>query len=96
MAQLLSVTVLGGGLALCAYFGGLYPSMPWAQTSADFAERAAEVLVVAWDGLCLDLLSCDDGTATVCREAADDYAGFSRSDGRAGDGDDGFVRVLSG
>lgn len=29
LAQLLSVTVLGGGLALCAYFGGLYPSVSW-------------------------------------------------------------------
>jgi hypothetical protein len=32
LAQLLSVTVLGGGLALCAYFGGLYPSVPWVHT----------------------------------------------------------------
>lgn len=32
LAQLLSVTVLGGGLALCAYFGGLYPSVPWIHT----------------------------------------------------------------
>lgn len=32
LAQLLSVTVLGGGLALCAYFGGLYPSVPWVRT----------------------------------------------------------------
>lgn len=27
--QLLAVTVLGGGVTLCAYFGGLYPSTPW-------------------------------------------------------------------
>ena len=32
LAQLLSVTVLGGGLALCAYFGGLYPSTSWVHT----------------------------------------------------------------
>lgn len=32
LAQLLSVTVFGGGLALCAYFGGLYPSIPWRQS----------------------------------------------------------------
>ena len=32
LAQLLTVTVLGGGLALCAYFGGLYPSIPWVHT----------------------------------------------------------------
>lgn len=30
LAQLLSVTVLGGGLALCAYLGGRYPSKSWA------------------------------------------------------------------
>jgi hypothetical protein len=29
LAQLLSVTLLGGGLALCAYFGGLYPAGSW-------------------------------------------------------------------
>ncbi|MGC4099362.1 MAG: hypothetical protein QM706_19835 [Nitrospira sp.] len=32
LVQLLCVTVLGGGLALCAYFGGLYPSLPWVQS----------------------------------------------------------------
>jgi hypothetical protein len=32
LTQLLTVTVLGGGLTLCAYFGGLYPSTPWVQT----------------------------------------------------------------
>jgi hypothetical protein len=32
LAQLLSVTLLGGGLALCAYFGGLYPSVSWVRT----------------------------------------------------------------
>ena len=29
LAQLVSVTLLGGGLALCAYFGGLYPTRSW-------------------------------------------------------------------
>ncbi len=29
LAQLVTVTVLGGGLALCAYFAGLYPASPW-------------------------------------------------------------------
>ncbi|TKS59807.1 MAG: hypothetical protein EWM72_01992 [Nitrospira sp.] len=32
LAQLLGVTVLGGGLALCAYFGGLSPSASWVET----------------------------------------------------------------
>ncbi|MFO0699476.1 MAG: hypothetical protein U0236_09620 [Nitrospira sp.] len=32
LAQLFAVTVLGGGLTLCAYFGGLYPSTSWVQT----------------------------------------------------------------
>lgn len=32
LAQLLSVTLIGGGLALCAYFGGLYPSTSWVRT----------------------------------------------------------------
>jgi len=32
VAQLLAVTVLGGGLALCAYFGGLRPSVSWVET----------------------------------------------------------------
>ena len=29
LAQLVTVTLLGGGLALCAYFGGLYPASSW-------------------------------------------------------------------
>lgn len=29
LAQLLSVSLLGGGLALCAYFGGLHPAGSW-------------------------------------------------------------------
>lgn len=29
LAQLVTVTLLGGGLALCAYFDGLYPTSPW-------------------------------------------------------------------
>ncbi len=32
LAQLLSVTLFGGGLALCAYFGGLYPAKTWLQS----------------------------------------------------------------
>ncbi|UVT16712.1 MAG: hypothetical protein H8K04_03905 [Nitrospira sp.] len=32
LTQLLSVTLLGGGLALCAYFAGRYPSIPWFHT----------------------------------------------------------------
>lgn len=32
LAQLLGVTILGGGLALCAYFGGLRPSVSWVET----------------------------------------------------------------
>ncbi|HSA61840.1 MAG TPA: hypothetical protein VLE03_06340 [Nitrospiraceae bacterium] len=32
LAQLLAVTVLGGGLALCAYFGGLCPAASWVET----------------------------------------------------------------
>ena len=32
LAQLMSVTILGGGLGLCAYFGGLYPSVSWVKS----------------------------------------------------------------
>lgn len=32
LAQSLAVTVLGGAVTLCAYFGGLHPSTPWAHT----------------------------------------------------------------
>src|SRR6478736_3213900 len=63
---------------------------------ADRAERTVEILVVAWDGFCLNLLSRDDGTDAVCREATDDDAGLGSHDGRAGYGDDGLVRILSG
>lgn len=45
LVQLLSVTVLGGGLALCAYFGGLYPSVPWAHT---FRQTAPGELMKYW------------------------------------------------
>ncbi len=31
LAQLLGVTILGGGLALCSYFGGLRPSASWVE-----------------------------------------------------------------
>jgi hypothetical protein len=32
LAQLLGVTILGGGLALCSYFGGLRPTTSWVET----------------------------------------------------------------
>ena len=32
VSQLLAVTIFGGGLALCAYFGGLRPSVSWIET----------------------------------------------------------------
>ena len=32
VVQLLGITILGGGLALCAYFGGLRPSASWLET----------------------------------------------------------------
>lgn len=32
LAQLVTMTLLGGGLALCAYFGGLYPASPWLES----------------------------------------------------------------
>ncbi len=32
LAQLAAVTILGGGVTLCAYFGGLHPSTSWMQT----------------------------------------------------------------
>jgi hypothetical protein len=32
LAQLMSMTILGGGLALCAYFGGLHPSTSWVKS----------------------------------------------------------------
>ena len=46
LAQLLSVTILGGGLALCAYFGGLYPSVPWVHTLRQTAP--SELLKYWW------------------------------------------------
>jgi hypothetical protein len=46
LAQLLSVTVLGGGLALCAYFGGLYPGVPWMHTLRQTAP--SELLKYWW------------------------------------------------
>jgi len=32
LAQLLGITIFGGGLTLCAYFGGLRPSASWMET----------------------------------------------------------------
>jgi hypothetical protein len=46
LAQLLTVTVLGGGLALCAYCGGLYPLTPWVHTLRQTAP--SELLKYWW------------------------------------------------
>ncbi len=46
LAQLLTVTVLGGGLTLCAYFSGLYPTVPWVHTLRQTAP--GEVLKYWW------------------------------------------------
>lgn len=48
LAQLLSVTVLGGGLALCAYFRGLYPSTSWVQWVHMLRQTAPSELVKYW------------------------------------------------
>ncbi|MBI3357505.1 MAG: hypothetical protein HY038_12190, partial [Nitrospirae bacterium] len=45
LVQLLSVTILGGGLALCAYFGGLHPSASWVET---FRRTAPSELFKYW------------------------------------------------
>lgn len=46
LVQLLSVTTLGGALALCAYFEGLRPSVSWVQTLRRTAP--AELLKYWW------------------------------------------------
>jgi len=46
LVQVSVVTVLGGALALCAYFGGLRPSGAW--TEALMATKAAELLKYWW------------------------------------------------
>lgn len=46
LAQLLGMTVLAGGLALCAYLGGLNPAGSWVQTFRQMAP--AELLKYWW------------------------------------------------
>lgn len=46
LVQLIGVTVFGGGLALCAYFGGLRPSASWVETLRRTAP--AELLKYWW------------------------------------------------
>ena len=46
LAQLMTVTLLGGGLALCAYFGGLYPTSPWLHSLRQTA--SGELLKYWW------------------------------------------------
>ena len=58
LIQLSAVAVLGGGVALCAYFGGLRPQTSWTQgLAADEGGRIAQILVVAWTLLRRDVLS---------------------------------------
>ncbi|QPD03277.1 MAG: hypothetical protein Nkreftii_001051 [Candidatus Nitrospira kreftii] len=45
LAQLLGVTILGGGVALCAYLGGLNPSIPWRHT---FRQTTPAELLKYW------------------------------------------------
>jgi hypothetical protein len=46
LVQVSTVTVLAGGLALCAYFGGLRPSGPW--MAGLMETKAAELLKYWW------------------------------------------------
>lgn len=46
LAQLMGVTMLGGGLALCAYCGGLRPSVSWGETLRRTA--STELLMFWW------------------------------------------------
>lgn len=46
LAQLLSVTIVGGALALCAYFGGLHPLTSWKESLRRTAP--AELLKYWW------------------------------------------------
>jgi hypothetical protein len=46
MVQLSAVAVLGGGVALCAYFGGLRPQASW--TQGLFQTKAGELLKYWW------------------------------------------------
>jgi hypothetical protein len=45
LAQLFAVTILGGGVTLCAYFGGLHPSTPWVHS---LRRTAPSELVKYW------------------------------------------------
>lgn len=46
LVQLSAVAVLGGGIALCAYFGGLRPQASW--TQGLFQTKASELLKYWW------------------------------------------------
>ncbi len=46
LVQLMSITILGGGLALCAYFGGLHSSTSWVKSLRRTA--SAELLKFWW------------------------------------------------
>lgn len=46
IAQLSSVTVLGGAVALCAYFGGFRPHVPW--STSFIATKPIELLKYWW------------------------------------------------
>jgi len=46
LMQLSAVTILGGALALCAYFGGLRPRASW--TAGLFATKTSELLKYWW------------------------------------------------
>ena len=46
LAQLLAVALLGGGVALCAYFGGLRPQASWVQGLVQ--TKASELLKYWW------------------------------------------------
>jgi len=46
LAQLVTVTLLGGGLALCAYCGGLYPASSWCRSLRQTAP--SELLKYWW------------------------------------------------
>ena len=96
MAQLLSDRPRWWPRPLCLFWRTLSFRVVGSHSSSDRPGGIAEILVVAWDGFCFDLLSCDDGTVVVCRGAADDYIGFSRRDGRAGHGHDGVVGYYLG
>ncbi len=57
LTQLLSVTLLGGGLALCAYFAGLYPSISWVHTLRQTAPSAL-LKYWWWPGMAVAFTYC--------------------------------------